>query len=159
MRQIHGQHLLCLNREGHFSPPVNSLKAGALHQGEAWPRMSTVLRNKGFYLLHNYSHRGICFSLSRGCVMQFDIYCFFCRSCFLNLGDGRTSSVRAIHIWFARVCSRKIKFSSQPHQDTLHIQGTVRRWNSFWPSEKKIEMNCDDLPLTYLFPGLFRSHS
>lgn len=35
VRQMHGQHLLCLSREGHFSPPVNSLKTGISHQGEA----------------------------------------------------------------------------------------------------------------------------
>jgi len=91
-------------------------------------------------------------SLLSGCVMQFDVWCCFCRSCFPSLGDGRTSSVRNIHIWFACVCSRKIKFTGQPYKDMLHVLGQQGRWDSSCLAEEdRDELWCISLaPICFL---------
>lgn len=110
------------------------------------------------FIMQLFTQRDL-LSLLRGCVMQFDGRCFFCRSCFPSSGDGRTSSVRDIHIWFVCLCSRKIKFARQPYQSMLHVLGQCRRQDSSCLGEERLRWTVMHLPYTYLFPALFRSRS
>lgn len=96
-------------------------------------------------------------SLLRGGDTQFDVCYFFCRSCFSSSGDGTTSSVRAIYVWFACACSRKMKFASQLHQDLLHVLGQWRRYHSCLGKKKRLKWIVLHHPCTCLFPTLSRS--
>lgn len=95
-------------------------------------------------------------SLLRGCDTQFDVCYFFCRSCFSSSGDGTTSSVRDIYVWFACTCSRKMKFASQPRQDLLHVLGQWRRYHSCLGKEDWNDLCCTSpAPICFpLFPDL-----
>lgn len=115
---------LSLNREGHFSCKLTEDR-GIIPGRSLTQNVNSFEKEELLFTMQLCTQRDLP-SLLRGYVMQFDIRCFFCRSCFPSLDDGRTSSVREIQIWFACVWNRKIKFASQPYQDMLCVLGQQR---------------------------------